>query len=414
VKKIILRMGVVFLVTAVAVCVISCGGEGGGGVTVTLAFVNRLSGDPVPGVVAYVNGEAKTAGVDGKVSSSAEGPLRLEGYVDPAALWDLGYTMFGPPFVYWYFAFTVQQSFTRTLILEPMPAMPDSRGTAAITGSVETKTGVGTIASGMIEIYSSDGRMLNTGPISISDGTYSGTVYDTGTLYFLVYDIGTGEIYYTTAAVTESDTYDLAYDGADITLAGDVSDTAYEVFAYLVLGEELVELNSVELESPFSIDVPHRGTDRIMLMAEGGDPEGLVYCFSEGYSAAASGIDLSFASGSTVPAEWDSGFDMTGPRTFSWNAAGNANGYYLEIEGVEEGGILFAFVEGTSLTIDESIGLAWIEGASITPIRTEGYVGMIASVFPPFRFVPASLIRGTTKYYLALQDEWGSEPPITD
>jgi hypothetical protein len=213
-------------------------------------------------------------------------------------------------------------------------------------------------------------------------------------------------VYYTTVEVAGDGEYNIAYDGTAITLAGDVSDTAGEVVAYLTLGEELIELNYLNLDSPFSIEVPHIGTDEIRLMAKGDDDEGHILCYSGGYSAAASGIDLSFAGGSIVPAEWDSGFGMTGPQTFSWNAAGNVDAYMVQIVGVGDGGVLLAFVEGTSLTIDENIDLSSIEVAIIIPMRTEGYVGIPIMIGPEFRFVPASLIRGTTKYYMAIQDGW--------
>jgi hypothetical protein len=349
-----------------------------------------------------MNGEAKTAGADGKVSSSADGPIRLEGYIDPVTLYDLGFEIIDPIF-YFYFAFTVDSSFSRTVILEPMP---DSPAGYAIGGSVAG------IDDGYMEVYSSDGRNLSLGEIDITDGSYEGTVYDTGVLYFVIHDGSTGGevLYYTTVEVAGDDEYNIAYDGTDITLAGDVSDTAGEVVAYLTFGEELIELNYVNLGSPFSIEVPHIGTDEIRLMAKGNDYEGHILCYSGGYSAAASGIDLSFAGGSTVPAEWDSGFGMTGPQTFSWNAAGNADAYMVQIVGVGDGtGVLLAFVEGTSLTIDESIDLSSIEVAIIIPMRTEGYVGIPIIIGPEFRFVPASLIRGTTKYYMAIQDIW--EPP---
>ena len=398
-KKTVMCMGLVFLITAVSVGMLSCAGGGSGSVTYVLTFVDRYSGDPVPGVVVYLNGEAKTAGLDGKVSVSAEGPLRLEGYVNPVALFDLGYEFFDSS-LYFYFAFTASGSVSRTLILEPLSGPPEGY---EISGTVSG------IQWGNITVYSSDGRMVGDDSIGIFEYEYSTTVYDTGFLYFIVYNDVTGEWSYMTAEVTGAGEYDLAYDGADITLAGDVSDTADSVGAWLVLGEELVWLNSVDLESPFSIVVPHRGTDEIMLVSSGGDEEGPVWRHSGGFTASASGIDLSFASGSTVPAEWDSGLNMTGPRTFSWNAAGNANAYRMDILGVGGGReTLIAFIEGTSLTIDESIDLSSIVGASITPIRTEGFIGNIGQ--PQIHFVPASLLGGTTKYYMAVQDEWWSGP----
>ncbi|MBN2323219.1 MAG: hypothetical protein JXQ30_05755 [Spirochaetes bacterium] len=401
-KRTVVKIGIVAISILLLGILFSCGEEGGGTgpvtVTYTLVFVDQLSGDAVPGVVVYMNGEAKTAGADGKVSSSADGPIRLEGYIDPVTLYDLGFEIIDPIF-YFYFAFTVDSSFSRTVILEPLP---DSPAGYVIYGSVAG------IVDGYMEVYSSGGRNLSLGEIDITDGSYEGTVYDTGVLYFVIHDgITGGEVlYYTTVEVAGDGEYNIAYDGTDIALAGDVSDTAGEVVAYLTLGEELIELNSEGLDSPFSIEVSHMGTDEIRLMAEGNDSEGHILCYSGGYSAAASGIDLSFAGGGTVPAVWDSGFGMTGPGTFSWNAAGNADAYTVQIMGVGDGtGVLLAFVEGTSLTIDESIDLSFIEVAIIIPMRTEGYVG-ISIVGPEFRFVPASLIRGTTKYYMAIQNEW--------
>ena len=183
------------------------------------------------------------------------------------------------------------------------------------------------------------------------------------------------------------------------------------VQAYLVLGEELITLNYVNVESPFSIDVPHRGTDEIRLMVRGYELRDTYRRYSGSFTADTSDIDLAFSTAGTVPSEWDSGLDMTGPRTFSWNPAGNANAYRLDILGVGDGeGALIAYIEGTSLTIDGSIDLSSIVGASITPIWTEGYLGLPeAGCGFDLQLTPASLISGTTVFFDSIMSAWS--PP---
>jgi hypothetical protein len=92
-------------------------------VTVTLVFVDRLTGDAVPGGGGVHKWREKTAGQDGKVTVSAEGPIRFEGYVDPLPLQDLGFYIIGPSY-YCYFACTAEQSFSRTVILERLSGPP--------------------------------------------------------------------------------------------------------------------------------------------------------------------------------------------------------------------------------------------------------------------------------------------------
>jgi hypothetical protein len=183
-KKGMAKAGIVVISILMLGFLFSCGGEvgGGGGVMVTLVFVDQLSGDAVPGVVVYLNGEEKTSGADGRVTASADGSLRLEGYIDPVTLYDLGFYLIDP-ISNFYFAFTVDSSFSRTVILEPLP---DSPAGYAIRGSV---AGIG---DGYMEVYSIDGRNLSLGEIDITGGSYEGTVYDTGVLYFVIHDGSTG------------------------------------------------------------------------------------------------------------------------------------------------------------------------------------------------------------------------------
>ena len=126
---------VLLLSVAAAGILVSCAGNGSGagGVAVTFTFMDRLTGDPVSGVSMHVNGEQKSSDAQGQIGLSTDSSsMRLEMYVNPVTLLGLGFFIDGPG-VYWYFAFTAETSFTRTIILEPLP---DSPVGYAIDGSV--------------------------------------------------------------------------------------------------------------------------------------------------------------------------------------------------------------------------------------------------------------------------------------
>jgi len=200
-------------------------------------------------------------------------------------------------------------------------------------------------------------------------------------LYFIVTDTA-GDNYYTVVDVTGS-TYDIAYDGTDINFKGDAADATY-VYAYLQLGQVLAFIVGFSLSSPFDILVPHQGSDVIRLESGKSDGYGnwTYYYSPTQYTEGASGLNFSFATGSTVePSTWDHGltWDETS-RTLTWNAAGNASYYFIRFTNPFVTYYLLAAVEGTSLTVPAAIDLTGFLNIGIYPYWSEE--GFIRYVMP--------------------------------
>jgi hypothetical protein len=381
-----------FMVILMAVAVISislllatCAGVGGGeedgvtGVTLTLTFKDNYSGQPIEGVTMVVNGTTHTSDSSGKISTSTEGEtFPIEGYFRENDLIAIGYEGLGSTL---FFKFTALSNFQRTLFLDPL-SLPTA---FSINGSVEDKN-ASPLDSGDIEIFTADGR--NVGERTVTTGTYSASVYDTGNLYIFVEDWTGGDNYYTIVNITGAGTYNLSYDGTDLSFDGDASDADW-LDHYLVLGEELIWWGYSTLSSPFSISLAHQGSDVIRLGCSKEDsylpdPNFFEYISPTQHTAGASNLSLTFSTDSTVdPASWTSGLNWdSDTRTLTWNAAGNATGYLIEFEkplGVE---LVTVYTDGTSLTLPADIDLTGHSSTFITPVWSNGYSHQMSDLFP--------------------------------
>jgi hypothetical protein len=393
-KYIVITLIAISIVTALLI--VSCAGGGGdGGITASFVFKDEASGEPISGIPMIINGETKTTDASGLVSVSTEsGSMLLEGCIDGESLIALGYSPVGVNA--FFFRFTVTGSFTHTMFLWPV-SEPDY---FYISGEVVDKEG-GAFGSGEISIYSADGRRVGQGSVGDS---YNGYICDypnnRGNLYFIVSE-AEGDTYYTVKNVTGEGTYDLLYDGTDITLSGDAGD-ADEGYALLQLGEELYTIGWFSpVESAYSVTVPHRGTDAIRLIIYKQDIQenDFTHLAAETFTATAS-ADLAFASGSTVdPSVWNHELSWNeGTRTLTWNAAGNATCYEIEFFTAASENLATVFLEGTSFIVPSYIDLTGLDHISIIP--TWSQVNQ-AEVF--MRTSTRSAV-GTNIYYLNLQD----------
>ncbi len=169
----------------------------------------------------------------------------------------------------------------------------------------------------------------------------------------------------------------------DINFKGDEAD-ATSIYAYLQLGQVLAFIDDFSLSSPFDILVPHQGSDVIRLESGKNDDYGnyFGYVSPTQYTEGASGLNFSFATGSTVdPSTWDHGltWDSTS-RTLTWNAAGNASYYFIRFTNPLVTYYLLAAIEGTSLTVPAAIDLTALLNIGIYPYWSEE--GFIEYVMP--------------------------------
>jgi len=443
-KKYAVSAVIVMFTIVALVGIISCANEAEESISVSLVFIDELTGDPIQGVEMFVNGTFLTSGPDGTVTVSAGGPeLRLEGYFDMVKLYDLGYQI-SDSLYYLYFSFTATSSFSRNIHCSQLP---NGDNWISISGAVYRKDGDGTIEDGYLLIFTPDGRAIRgfSSPVSFQ-GSYGTAVPEPGFYYFIVNDTISNQVYYTVKEVVEppanginqlyqpevaiwTGEYDLSYDGEDIVLQGDAGD-ADEVRPSLVLGEEIIGFHQYsDFNNPFSFQVPHRGDDRIRLLSvkytEMGDRH---YNITPppGCSASTSGIDAGFSSGSTVPVEWaaDIQWDQES-QTLSWNEAGNATAYiaFLSLGKVikepagtssalaEFGSGMFAFVQGNSVTFSESIDLSSVSYIWVYPVWAESFAGILEEYAEvDLMLLPADLLSGTVIFYDGLTDVWKQAP----
>ena len=394
-KYLMLCVAAVFT-AAIILLFVSCADNGDEVVTVTLVFKDSLTGEPVTDVAVFMNGQTITSDETGSVSISSEGgPLTLEAYVDLFQMTGLGYqvTEWGAI----YERVTVTRSFVGPYFVEPL----DDSLAFSISGTVKTKDGAD-LTSGSIIVLTPDGRIVGSG-IPNGAGNYTGSIADypnnRGELYFAIVE-SFGDTYYTVRNVTGSGTYDLSYEGTDITITGEAG-SAETVYAKLQLGGVFfVSLEQVSPASPYTIDVPHRGSDTIRLSSSKTDAYSNDYrYYSPTLFTVSSTEELAFAMGSTVnPQSWDSDLSWDkDSRTLTWNAAGNASMYDIQFNSSSrEMSLLIASVDGTSLTVPQDIDIAELSDIYITPTWTQG-TGNTA-------LTPWSALSGTTIRYGNLTD----------
>jgi hypothetical protein len=439
---------IVILLLGAAAGFISCGNEASEGISLSMIFIDEYTGEPVKGVEMYLNGTTHTSGSDGTITvSTGDQALPVEGYLDLAKLYDLGYLITDSA-AYIYFSFTATSSFSRTIHLAQLP---DSQAGIPIAGTVAQKSGDGTVQEGYILIFTPDGRTVRgfASPVLIDgNGMYSANVPDYGSYYFIVHDTGANQVYYTVKEVQDESSdgqqfqpeaiiwaiaVHLSYDGEDIVLQGDAGDAEY-VQPALMLGEEIIQFDQYsDFNNPFSFSVPHRDNDRIRLLsAKKPEDDNRYYHITPppGYSTNTSKIDADFSAGSTVPDEWDAGISWDGEsQTLNWKKAGNATAYMVHLSlgkiikktadtssglAVSEiGPGMYAFVQGTSVTFPADLNLSSVSTITIHPIWSESFVGFIDEYAGwDFMLLPADLISGTVIFYEGLTARWGLEKII--
>jgi hypothetical protein len=429
----------VFLICTIAAALfVSCGSEGIDGVSMTLTFLDSYTGDPIPGIDMYLNGDLVSSDDNGTISMSTDAQsLEIEGYIDCARMYARGYHL-DNRWAYLYFSFTARGNYSRTIHLDQLPGSPTG---IPISGWVFTKDGGAKIQNGSVDVYAPDGRKI-TGRIELDpddSGWYSSMVSEEGSYYFIVNDYDTDEVYYTVRQVTTESAdglsytpeaaiwtgdMDLSYDGNDISIQGDAGD-AQEIYGHLVLGEEIVGLNGMDdFKNLYTITTPHRSTDRIRIMSVKETEDFNHYfclCPSPGYSESAGNVALTFSSQSTVPPDWDAGMQWDEEsQTLSWNAAGNATAYgvYAYIGGTlkkldsagSHSGLralvndeIFAFVETTSVQFPENIDLSSLSYIQVYPIWTESFVGIMNNYREiSLLLLPADAVSGTAIFYEGL------------
>ena len=347
----------------------SCG-DGDGVITVTVFFIDHLTGYPIEGIVVTVNGQQETSDASGSVSvSSEDASMILEAYLDLEQFSGLEYQA-GNGAVFE--RFTVTSSFTGTYFIDPLS---DSLA-FQISGTIETKTG-GTLTAGDVDIYTSDGRLVGNGDAD-GAGNYNATVANypnnIGNLYFVVSEDGIDDPYYTIKNVTGAGTYDLQYDGSDITISGDTGD-AEQVQARLELGGTTwVYIGGLSIGGPYSITVPHQGSDVVRMYSQKRDANSNTYRhYSQTKFTSSATENLMFAGGSTVdPQTWESNISWSEEsRTLTFNAAGNSTMYYIAFWDGEYP-LLKCMVEDNTLIVPQDIDLNGLDEIDIKPYWSDG------------------------------------------
>jgi hypothetical protein len=349
-------------------------------VTATFTFIDYFSGDLINGVewYDYESNQILTSGAgdfdEGSMSISGESPLRMRGYFVSVPA---GYVLED---VYYVDAF-LTEDLSRTIPIEPdeanLPPVMD------ISGTLNAKGG-GTILSGSIAIFTDDGREIGGG-YATGMGNYAGGVMTTGDLYFVVDDYDTGENYYTIFNVSGSGTYNIGPPVVgDITLEGSAP-AGTEVGAYLLLGEEFVELGSQDVQAgSFSFDIPLQGSDVIRLdcFFEDADGNDWTYYDPTEYTASVSGIDYTTVfSGVLVPSTWTSNLAWDDVNAIlTWDSADDisfdVSCYEIEFVSTNLEVVLNAIIEDTGVgnQIETPFGSGELFMASILPVYSEGYI----------------------------------------
>ena len=262
-------------------------------------------------------------------------------------------------------------SFAGTYFIDPLS---DSLG-FQISGTIEAKTG-GTLTVGDIDIYTPDGRLIGNGDAD-GAGNYNATIANypnnIGNLYFIVTEDGS-EPYYTIKNVTGAGTYDLQYEGPDITISGDTGD-GEAVQARLELGGTTwVYLGGLSIGGPYSITVPHQGSDLVRVYSQKRDAyNNVIRYYSPTKFISSATENLLFAGGSTGdPQTWESDISWNeASRTLTFSAAGNATMYYIAFWAGEYP-LLKCMVEETTLTVPQDISLDGLDEIDIKPYWSDG------------------------------------------